>query len=512
MTRPARAVSEVYTARPTPRPGYTGLHLMHSIRRRVVTLLVLVAMTFPAVVIPGAAQTPGQAVPRGAYTPSVVIRWNAALVEAVRRTGFRPMWTARALAIVHTAMYDAWAAYDPVAVGVYWDGDLRRPYSERDEAHVREAVSLAAYRTLVDLFPSQTTALFDPLLRDLGLSAAPASDPTTAAGLGSRCAALVVASRHGDGANQLGLVGAGPYADYTGYAPVNTPEVLRDPNRWQPLRASDGTVQAFITPQWRNVTPFALTSASQFRPGPPPLYPDPQYAAEADAVRQLSADLTDREKAIAEYWADGPNTETPPGHWAVLAQWVSARDRHTLGQDVVMYFALGNALLDASIAVWDAKVAYDYVRPISAIRFLGAGRTIAAWGGPGLGTRLIPGEAFRPYLATPAFAEYTSGHSGFSAAAATVLAAFTRSPLFGASYTFKAGASTVEPGMTPATDITLRWPTFDDAAIEAGISRRYGGIHFESGDLNSQAMGQAVGRQVWQKVQQLVGGTVRRRP
>lgn len=485
---------------------------MHSRQSRALATIVLVALTLSVLPAPAAAQTPGQAVPRAAYAPRVVVRWNAALVDAVRRTGFRPMWAARALAIVHTAMYDAWAAYDPVAVGVYWDGDLRRPYSERDEAHVRDAVSLAAYRTLVDLFPSQTSTLFDPLLRELGLSAAATSDPTTPAGLGSRCAALVVASRHGDGANQLGLAGAGPYADYTGYTPVNTPELLRDPNRWQPLRAADGTAQAFIAPQWRLVTPFALTSPSQFRPGPPPLYPDPQYAAEADAVRQLSADLTDREKVIAEYWADGPNTETPPGHWAVLAQWVSARDRHTVGQDVVMYFALGNALLDASIAVWDAKVVYDYVRPISAIRFLGAGRTIAAWGGPGLGTRLIPGEAFRPYIATPAFAEYTSGHSAFSAAAAAVLTAYTRSPLFGASHTVRAGASTVEPGVTPATDITLRWPTFADAADEAGISRRYGGIHFESGDLASRAMGDAIGRQTWRKVQQLVGGAVRRRP
>lgn len=512
MTRPARAVSEVYTARRAPRPGYTRTKPMYSSRRRALTAILLVVLTASALPPKAGAQAPGQAVPRAAYQPSVVVRWNAALVEAVRRTGFRPMWTARALAMVHTAMFDAWAAYDPIAVGVHWDGDLRRPYTERDEAHVRAAVSLAAYRTLADLFPTQTATLFDPLLREFGLSAAATADVTTPAGLGVRCASLVLAMRHGDGANQLGLVGAGPYADYTGYTPINSPEVLRDPNRWQPLRAADGTVQAFITPQWRLVTPFALTSPAQFRPGPPPLYPDPQYAAEADAVRQLSADLTDRGKAIAEYWADGPNTETPPGHWSVLAHGISARDRHTLGQDIVMYFALGNALLDASIAVWDAKIAYDYVRPISAIRFLGAGTTIAAWGGPGQGTRLISGDAFRPYIATPAFAEYTSGHSGFSAAAAAVLAAYTRSPLFGASYTFKAGTSTVEPGLTPATDITLTWPTFDDAAIEAGMSRRYGGIHFESGDLGSRAMGDAIGRQVWQKVQQLVGGGVRRRP
>jgi hypothetical protein len=467
-------------------------------------------MSLTAAAAPGAAQPPGLAVPRTAYEPSVVVRWNAALIEAVRRTGFRPMWTARALAVVHTAMYDAWASYDPIAVGVHWDSDLRRPVVERTEANVRAAVSLAAYRTLVDLFPTQTTALFDPLLRELGLSAVSSADTSTPAGLGTRCASLVLGMRHRDGANQLGLEGGSPYADYTGYAPVNTPEELRDPNRWQPLRAGDGTVQSFLAPHWNRVQPFALTSAAQFRPGPPPQFPSLQYVLEAVAVQRLNADLTDREKAIAEYWADGPSTETPPGHWSVLAQQVAARDRHGLSQDVVLFFALGNALLDTSIAVWDAKVVYDYVRPVSAIRFLA--RNAVQIGAPGQGAGPLPGATFTPYLATPPFAEYTSGHSGFSAAAAAVLAAYTRSPLFGASHTVKAGSSTIEPGRTPATDITLTWPTFAEAADEAGLSRRYGGIHFESGDLISRTMGDAIGRQVWLKVQQLLGGTVRRRP
>ena len=92
-----------------------------------------------------------------------------------------------------------------------------------------------------------------------------------------------------------------------------------------------------------------------------------------------------------------------------------------------MFFALGNALLDASIAVWDAKRFYDSIRPISAVRYLFAGQTITAWGGPGLGTREILGEQFRPYLPTPPFAEYTSGHSAFSAAAARRLQRFTGS-------------------------------------------------------------------------------------
>lgn len=475
-------------------------------RRRILGLLMGGLALGPAA---ARAQRRPEVVPR-TWAPSVVLRWNTALLDAVRRTGYRPMWTARALAMVHTAIYDAWAAYDPVARGVHWDGDLRRPLVERTAEHVRTAVSLAAYRTLADLFPTERATLFDPLLRDLGLAATSTADRSSPAGLGARCADLLLAARHVDGANQLGSNGGPAYADTTGYRPVNTPDEVRNPNRWQPLRGADGSVQTFLAPQWRLVQPFALTSASQFLPGPPPLYPSARYVAEADAVRALSADLTDREKVIAEYWADGPNTETPPGHWNVLAQWVAARDRHPLGEDVVLFFALGNALLDASIAVWDAKVVYDYVRPISAIRFLYAGRTIAAWGGPGQGRRLIPGETFRPYIATPPFAEYTSGHSAFSAAAAAVLAEFTGSPLFGASYTMAAGASTVEPGFTPAVPVTLHWVTFDDAANEAGLSRRYGGIHFESGDLASRAMGRAIGLQTWEKVRQLVGGAVRR--
>ena len=74
------------------------------------------------------------------------------------------------------------------------------------------------------------------------------------------------------------------------------------------------------------------------------------------------------------YWADGPSTETPPGHWMLFAQAVSRRDRHSLDDDVKMFFALGNALLDASIAAWDCKVAFDSVRPVSAIRFLFGGQ------------------------------------------------------------------------------------------------------------------------------------------
>ena len=433
------------------------------------------------------------------HEDSVVVVWNATLLQAVRNVRFAPMFTARALAIVHTCMYDAWAAYDARAVATRLGASLRRPKWERTNHAKRTAVSFAAYRALADLFPSQGP-LFDEVMAQIGLDPLDRStDPSTAAGVGNRSCEAVLEWRHHDGSNQLGDVNGGaPYSDYTGYQPVNAPETLTDPNRWQPLRSSTGVPQSFLAPHWGHVVPFGLTSAAQFRPRPPAQYPDSRYRRQAEKIVELSAALGDREKAIAEYWADGPSTETPPGHWNLLAQFVSRRDRQDLDADIKMFFVLGNAQLDASIAVWESKVAYDYIRPISAIRFLFAGQTIEAWGGPGLGTQLIPGEAFRSYIATPPFAEYTSGHSAFSAASAAVLELFTGSPHFGAAYTFPAGSSTIEPGTTPATDITLKWRTFDDAADEAGLSRRFGGIDFRQGDLESRQMGRAIGRQAWQ--------------
>jgi len=187
---------------------------------------------------------------------------------------------------------------------------------------------------------------------------------------------------------------------------------------------------------------------------------------------------------------------------------VSRRDGNDLDDDVKLFFALNNAELDASIAAWDCKTAYDYVRPISAIRFLFAGQTIQAWGGPGLGTRAIDGATWRPYIPTPAFAEYTSGHSTFSAAAAEILRQFTRSDHFGASVTITRGSSFVEPGVAPVHDVVLSWETFRDAADEAGISRRYGGIHFQDGDLEARRGGRLIGRQVWQKARKHFNGQI----
>src|SRR5207253_9485515 len=205
----------------------------------------------------------------------------------------------------------------------------------------------------------------------------------------------------------------------------------------------------------------------------------------------ISAARTDDEKMIAEYWADGPHSELPPGHWNLFAQQVSHRDRtgdseHDLDQAVKLFFALTNAIFDAGICAWDNKRAYDSVRPITAIRITFQGQPIRAWAGPGRGTETILGEQWFPYqptgFPTPPFPEYSSGHSNFSAAGAEILKRFTGRDVFGASVTFSSGSSRVEPGVVPTHDLTLSWSTFSEAADQAGISRRYGGIHFEQGD------------------------------
>jgi hypothetical protein len=143
------------------------------------------------------------------------------------------------------------------------------------------------------------------------------------------------------------------------------------------------------------------------------------------------------------------------------------------------------------------------VRPVTAIPFLFHGQQVQAWGGPGKGTITIDGAQWIPYqpstFPTPPFPEYTSGHSTFSAAGAEILKRFTGSDYFGDSITFAPGSSVIEPGFTPQHAVTLSWATFTDAADQAGISRRYGGIHFELGDLVGRATGRLVAKQAWKK-------------
>ena len=163
-----------------------------------------------------------------------------------------------------------------------------------------------------------------------------------------------------------------------------------------------------------------MTQGDEFRaivePGPPK-YGSPEYQKQAEELVEISASLTDREKMISEYWSDGPNSEQALGHWSQFAQYVSLRDHDSVDDDVKMFFALTKAMFDAGIAAWDAKRAYDSVRPVTAIPLLFRGKKIRAWGAPGRGTVEMDGSQWIPYhpttFPTPPFPEFVSGHSTY---------------------------------------------------------------------------------------------------
>jgi hypothetical protein len=459
---------------------------------------------------------------RAATGDNLVLVWNDQTLESIRKLPPAPTVAARALAIVHTAIYDAWAAYDPLAVGTRLGAGLRQPQTERTQANKDKAVSYAAYTTLMDLFPARQSDLTTKMASLYGDQFA--ADTSAPAMVGFTAAQAVLDYRHNDGSNQ-----ANGYADTSGYTPVNSWDQLLDPDHWQPLCVPlppPGTTecpaqQRFATPHWRAVTPFALTSAAQFRPDHGPAVtvlkgkPSDAFVKEVDQQQKFSAGLTDLQKVIAEYWEDPPGSETPPGHWNLFAQWVSRRDHHSLDEDAKVFMALNNGLLDASITAWDAKRQWNSVRPITAVRWLKKGQLIQAWGGPYQGTKTIRGEDWLPYqranFVTPSFPEYISGHSTFSAAAAAVLKAATGSDTFGMLVTIPAGSSRVEPKTdtqpgVPAAPITLSWKSFAAAADQAGISREYGGIHFNDGDYEARQAGEDVGLLVWSKAKSYFNG------
>lgn len=425
-------------------------------------------------------------------------------------------------------MYDAWAAYDENALGTQLAGALRRPASEQILPNKEKAISYAAYRALTDLLPAETDSVYKPLMKQLGYDPNDnSSDIETPAGIGNVACAAVLEFRHHDKSNQLGDLAQGPYSDWTFFRPVNMPAPFPlhlptihpiDMNHWQPLMYVDSTggytAQMFTAAQWSQVTPFALTSADEFRvlamKFPPIQYGSPGYREQAQELVDLSAGLTDQQKMLAEYWTDAEGNSAAPERWNEFAQFISERDHHSLDDDVKMFFALNNALFDASIATWEMKRQFDSIRPVTAIPVLFHGTKIRAWGGPGKGTVEMDGVEWRPYESatspTPASPEYVSETSALSAAAASILAAWTKSDTFGYSVAIPAGSSKIEPGL-PTKPIVLNWQTLTTAADDAGMAQRYAGIQFSSGDLAGRELGRLVGAKAWTKARTYFDGT-----
>ncbi len=271
----------------------------------------------------------------------------------------------------------------------------------------------------------------------------------------------------------------------------------------------------------------------------------------------------DYTRIVAQYWADGPSSETPPGHWFTLLNKVSdypgfLKKYEGIGTvlsdlewDVKSYFTLSGALHDAAIACWGIKGWYDSPRPVSTIRKMaaygqssnsllpsyhpgglplipgfielvnigdplaGAGNVnvnkvkIKAWRGYSFiinpfadiaGVGWILAESWTPYqtstFVTPPFAGYTSGHSTYSRAGATILTSITGTPYFpgGLGETvIPANSGFITFEASPTTEIKLQWATYKDASDQASLSRIWGGIHPPFDDMPGRAIGEQVG-------------------
>jgi hypothetical protein len=387
----------------------------------------------------------------------VLIDWNTTALDAVRTGQTNPPRAARNLAMVQLAVYDAVNSIDPR----YQSYAGIQVKAGRDASEVA-AVAGAADEVLRALYPNQA-ATFDATLAESLATVPSRSARARGEAVGREVGDAILALRAHDGSGAF--VDASP---------------ATQPGMWSP------TPPTFSKPVGLNfafVTPFAMTSPSQFRPGPPPALDSVQYAAAYNEVMAVGGtDSTTRtadQTAFARFWSDLPGTTfTPPGHWNQIAQDAAMSRRLKLPAEARLFALLDTALADAGISCWETKNYYDFWRPVTAIR---AGDTD--------GNPLTVGEpTWSPLWATPAFSSYTSGHATFSAAAAQVL-----DSVFGAHFAFTDTGDPTE-GLVPR-----HFTDFDQAAAEAAASRMYGGIHFRFDNETGLMVGAEVGQYVLQR-------------
>ncbi len=395
---------------------------------------------------------PGFAAPVRA---DVVLDWNNVALAAIRVDRTPPPKASRALACVHTSMFDAinsasGGAYDPYIVEAV---ELPSPVS------LDAAAAEAAYGVLIQLFPAQKPT-FDAALAT-SLAAIP-DGPEETAGVawGASVAQRILAERQSDNADVI--------LNYD--PPVGA-------NWWA---ATPPSFLAPLLPNWPYVKPWSMASGSEFRQGPPPASTSPEYTRSFLEVLRLgrsdSAARTPEQTEIALFWADGPGTATPPGHWHVIAQGLSRERGLDLIENARLFALLAIAGADAAVVSWDQKYYYGHWRPITGIQHADADGNPATVADP----------SWTPLITTPPFPSYTSGHSTFSSASARILALF-----FG---TDQISFSTTSDGLT---GVTRSFTRLSEAAAEAGQSRIYGGIHWQYDNQAGLVSGRALADQVY---------------
>ncbi len=374
-----------------------------------------------------------------------VLSWNHAALEAIKTAGSVTAVATRVLGMESAAVLDTLAAIDGTKTLMV---NLDAPEGISSYA----AVVSAAHRVLSSLYPTQAGTFDAKLAADLALVP---DGPAKAQAIefGRTVADAVLAIRAVDGSDAV--------VSYPGGT---------DPGEWRP------TPPAFLPahqPQWGQVTPWALERGDQFRPDGPPALDSAEYAAAFNEVKTLgernSTARTAEQTEIAFYWRDQAGTYTPAGRWAQIAEEVLAQGGYSTATNAWVMGVLNFVQADGAIAAWDAKYTYGAWRPVTAIR-------LADTDGNPL-TEADPN--WNSLLTTPNHPDYLSGHATCSAASAYALTMMLGEIAF-------SNESIGLPG------VTRHFDNFIDAALEAGKSRIYGGIHFDYANVD----GIETGRQV----------------
>ena len=380
-----------------------------------------------------------------------VTYWNGVALDIMKETSTIPPKVGRDLAIMHSAIYDAVNAIDRTHMSMFFEPAVTGPASKE------AAVAGAAHQALVALYPDHETAL-DAMFTSRLATMANGSATTNGVALGQSVADSMLTLRASDG--------SGASVSYPGGTA---------PGQWRPTPPGYKPATA---PQWGNVTPFAILSAKQFTPGPPPVLTSQEYAAAVQETQRLGGSnntaRTAGQTQIADFWADSPGpTASPVGKWNLIAQGLAVQQGNSLAENARMFALLDVTMADAGIVCWNTKYEYGLWRPEDAIHLADTDGNPATVADP----------TWTPLLTSPSFPEYTSGHSTFSASAAEVLGLF-----FGTdeiSFSTTAGFD-VLPGVTRSYDSLMQ------AAMEAGMSRIYGGIHFDFSNVIGREVGISV--------------------
>ena len=467
------------------------------------------------------------AVPASSQQPTIDLDRANALLQAfyprydtVSRTESlgRPTLTVDRAMLIELPFFDALSPYHPTAVGIFSNLG-RRPVAEHTTRNKNIAVLYSAFTSLNAVLPEYRPRWLD-MMATAGLDPDnTAEDPTTPSGIGILAAKNALAARQHDGTNRDGDYGGRtynrqPYADYTGYKPVNSAYDLRDPSRWQPNVASHESaaeeavfrVQQFAIPQFGRAKPISYQSPAQFEVTPPTNSNHRNRAAyrrQADEVLKASASLTDRQKMMAEFFNDKVPT------YGAVALAVNVGRNYTTEQTVHYVTRSVMTLHDTTVATWYFKRKFDAVRPFSAIRYLYGNKKITAWGGPGKGTVSdITGDEWQSYLNRHAAADFPE-YPSVTAAACLAFAEQGRRSIGDSveiSVAAPKGSSRVEPGITPASDMTLHWTGFTEFASDCRQSRLWGGENFRSSIEAAAQYGPQIGGMVYEFVQRKLNG------